>query len=574
MSSQREYERWLKAPLKPEEIAELEAIRDDHKEIYRRFHMPLEFGTAGLRGIMGAGLNRMNVYVVRWVTQAFANVIVSEGKSAVKAGVAIAYDCRNNSELFAKETASVLAANGISVKLFDALRPTPELSFVILETGCAAGVNITASHNTKEYNGYKVYWSDGAQLPPDHADKIVREMNKVDMFHGVLTMPFEDAISAGRVEMLGDDIDRQFIDLVKCQSIQRDSIKKQAGKFKMVFTPFHGTGYKLIPEVLLELGFIDVYCVVEQMATDGNFPTVASPNPENPEGFKLATELAERRGASLIIGSDPDADRVGVLVKNRADEFVPLSGNQTGALLLDYIIRAKRDAGSMPRHPAAVTSIVTTKLAGIIAERNNVKLYQTFTGFKFLAEKVNQIEEKTDERYILAFEESFGYMAGAHARDKDAVTAAMLIAEMATWYAEQGMTLYDALDALYRKYGHHKERTVNIAMTGADAMEHMRGVMAKLRNDPPQSMGGILTVAVRDYLKGERYHLKGGGIEKLEISGSDVMYFEMENDVTFIVRPSGTEPKLKVYVLASGRTNAECESKLEHYCSYAKMLLR
>ncbi|GHV09584.1 phosphomannomutase [Clostridia bacterium] len=567
----KNYERWLSGPLTDEERAELEAIKDDKKEIKSRFAAPLAFGTAGLRGVMAVGLGRMNVYVVRWVTQALANLIVSEGKPAVRAGVAIAYDCRNNSRLFAEETAAVLVANGVTVKMFDALRPTPELSFAILEYGCTAGINITASHNTKEYNGYKVYWSDGAQLPPDRAERVVREMEKTDLFHGVLALDFDTAKKS--IEFLSEKTDRDFLDVVRCQSIQQETIKRQKGKFKMVFTPFHGTGYQMIPEILLELGFIDVFCVPEQMAIDRNFPTVESPNPENPEGFKLAVALAKKRGASLIIGSDPDADRVGVLALNNAGEYIPLTGNQTGVLLMDYIIRARRDAGTLPRNPAVVKSIVTTNMAKVIAERHRVKLYETFTGFKFIAEKVNQL--KADERYIFSFEESFGYMVGDHARDKDAVAAAMLIAEMATWYAEKDMTLIDALDALYRNYGHFKERTVNIAMTGPDGMEHMHAVMDKLRNDPPQSMGGILTVAVRDYLKGERYVLKGGGrIEKLDIKGSDVMYFEMENETTFIVRPSGTEPKLKVYVLAKGQTNAACESKLEHYCSYAKMLLR
>ncbi len=572
---QEEYQKWLSSTaLTTAERAELELIKDNPSEIESRFYAPLEFGTAGLRGILGPGINRMNTHVVRWATQAFANLVLSEGKQAAADGVAICYDCRHFSEEFAREAAQVLAGNGIHVRLFESLRPTPELSFAIREFGCTAGINITASHNPKEYNGYKVYWSDGAQLPPHHADKVASAMAKIDLFKGIVTIPFEEAKELGRIEMMGETVDHEFMNLVLCQSIQQDTIKQLADTFKLVFTPFHGTGYRLIPETLRQLGFKHVLCVPEQMIIDGDFPTVASPNPENPEGFALAVALARENDVDVIIGSDPDADRVGVMVRNAHGDYVVLSGNQTGVLLLDYIIRGRKAAGTMPHNPVAIKSIVTTNMARVVAEAQGVKMYDTFTGFKFMSELIGKLEKTTDEKYIMAYEESFGYMIGDHARDKDAVTAAMLIAEMATWYRAQGKSLYEGMEALYAKYGHFKEHTINLVMTGLDGLDKMKNIMLKLRNDPPTSMGGIRVKALRDYRVGERYDMLGGKIEKLDISGSNVLYYEMEDDTTFIVRPSGTEPKMKVYILTKGKTNAECDSKIAHYTSYAKMTLR
>lgn len=576
MSYEKEYQNWLESKaLSDSERAELEGIKDDKNEIESRFFAPLEFGTAGLRGTLGMGLNRMNIHVVRWTTQAFANLIISEGKEAIEKGVAICYDCRNFSEEFACEAASVLAGNGINVRLFDSLRPTPELSFAIREYACTAGINITASHNPKEYNGYKVYWSDGAQLPPHHADMVVHEMGKIDIFRGIISAPFDESVENGKIVIMGAETDKAFLDMVLCQSIQQVTVHKQANTFKLIFTPFHGTGYKLIPEALRRLGLKNVICVPEQMVIDGNFPTVKSPNPENPEGFALAIELAKQNDVDVIIGSDPDADRVGVVVRNAEGEYVVLSGNQTGVLLLDYIIRARKSAGSLPAHPVAIKSIVTTEMARVVAEKQGVKMYDTFTGFKFMAELIGKLEKTSNEKYIMAYEESFGYLVGDHARDKDAVTASMLIAEMATWYREQNMSLYEAMQALYKKFGHFSESTLNITMTGLDGIKKMGEIMTNLRSDPPQSMGGLRVKAMRDYKVGERYEMLGGmGISKLDISGSNVLYFEMEDNTVFIVRPSGTEPKMKVYILVSGKTHAECESKIEHYSSYAKMSFR
>ena len=574
MAYLEEYQKWMKSPaLSDAERVELAGIVNDEKEIKERFFAPLEFGTGGLRGVMEAGLRRMNHHTVRWTTQAFANLILEEGEEAAQKGVAIAYDCRNNSEAFAKDAASVLAANGIKVKLFDGMRPTPELSFAIREYGCIAGVNVTASHNPKEYNGYKVYWDDGAQLPPHHADKISNGTAAIDIFKDVKTMPFDEALKAGMVEILGDAADARFLDLCKCQSVGRDGIMPQIKALKLVYTPFHGTGYKLVPRIFADMGFENVLCVQEQMIPDGDFPTVKSPNPEEPEGFALAVKLARENDVDVIIGTDPDADRVGVMVRDKHGEYQVLSGNQTGVLLLDYIIRARKEAGTMPRKPVAVKSVVSTNMARAVAEAHGVEMHDTFTGFKFLAEFIGKLPP--DKKYIFAFEESFGYLAGDHARDKDAVTASMLVAEMAAWHKKRGDTLRDALDGLYRTYGHYKEKTMSIVMPGADGLEKMGALMEKWREDPPGSMGGITTLAVRDYKTGERYVLSGhGGMEDLDISGSDVLYFEMEDGTTLIVRPSGTEPKMKVYILAKGQTNAECDAKIEHYITCAKMMVR
>ena len=429
----------------------------------------LDFGTAGLRGTMGVGLYRMNVHVIRHATQAFAQVILEEGAQAAAKGVAICFDCRNNSDTFAKEAACVMAANGIPVRLFDALRPTPELSFAIREYGCTAGINITASHNPKEYNGYKVYWSDGAQLPPRHADQVAKKMRELDVFDSVRTMDYDQALAVGLITLMGGETDEKFLANVMEQVNDKAAVDAVADTFKMVYTPFHGTGYKLIPEALRRLGMKHVICVPQQMVIDGNFPTVASPNPENPEGFALAVELAKENGADFILGSDPDADRVGIMVNTGNGEFKVLTGNQTGVLLLDYLIGAKKRTGKMPVDPVALKTIVTTEMARKVAEVNGLKCYDTFTGFKFLAEKKDQLESSGQGNVIFSYEESYGYMLGSFVRDKDAVTAAVALTEMAAWYAGQGKTLYDAMLGLYEKYGYYGERTMNLVMPGLTA---------------------------------------------------------------------------------------------------------
>ncbi len=410
-SYKEEYQYWLDSPaLGEEEWKELSAIADDDKEIESRFYAPLEFGTAGLRGIMATGLNRMNIHVIRWATQAFAAVIKAEGDEACRKGVVVCYDCRLNSEKFAREAAGVMAANGIRVRIFDALRPTPELSFAVLHYGATAGINITASHNPKEYNGYKVYWSDGAQLPPQHAAAVAAEMGKLDIFHDVKRLSFDEAMASGLVEVIGAETDEAFLANVMSMSINKSVVEKVADEFKIVYTPFHGAGYKLVPEALRRLGVKHLFPEPKQMVIDGNFPTVVSPNPENPEGFYLAVDLAKQVGSDLIIGTDPDSDRVGTMVRGKDGEYRTITGNQMGVLLLDYIITARRESGTMPANPAFIKTIVTTNMGREIAEKNGVHVDETFTGFKFMAEKLAEYKRDGSYNYILAYEESYGYM--------------------------------------------------------------------------------------------------------------------------------------------------------------------
>ena len=573
MSYRDTYEKWLhSAALSPEEKAELEGIANDEKEIESRFFAPLEFGTAGLRGTMCVGLHQMNVHVVRHATQAFAEVILAEGAEAARRGVAVCFDCRNHSQEFARETACVMAGNGIPVRLFDALRPTPELSFAVRAYHCIAGVNVTASHNPKEYNGYKVYWQDGAQLPPRHASAIAKKMEELDIFTSIRRMDYDQAVAQGLITLLGAETDEAFLENVMGQLNDRAAVEKVAGTFKMVYTPFHGTGYKLIPEVLRRMGMKHVLCVPEQMVIDGNSPTVASPNPENPEGFYLAVDLAKKEGADFILGSDPDADRVGIMVKNDRGEYVTISGNQTGVLLLDYLIGAKRRTGKMPENPVALKTIVTTEMARKVAEVNGLKCYDTFTGFKFLAEKKDALESAGEGKVIFSYEESYGYMLGDYVRDKDAVTAALCLTEMAAWYAGEGMTLYDALLKLYEKYGWYGEKTLNLVMPGLDGLRKMAALMADLRAQPPAEIAGVAVKERKDYQDGSVVDAATGVRSAMELSGSNVLRYELADGASLIVRPSGTEPKVKVYILASGGSRAECGEKVARYAAWAEGL--
>ena len=573
MSYRENYENWLNSPaLSQEEKAELEAIRVDEKEIESRFFDQLAFGTAGLRGTMGVGLYRMNVHVIRHATQAFAQVILEEGPEAAARGVAVCFDCRNNSGLFAREAACVMAGNGIPVRLFQALRPTPELSFAVREYGCIAGINVTASHNPKEYNGYKVYWEDGAQLPPRHADEVARKMRELDVFASVKTMDYDQAVSQGKITLLGAETDERFLSNVMEQVNDKAVVEQMADTFKMVYTPFHGTGYQLIPEALKRLGMKHVICVPEQMVIDGNFPTVASPNPENPEGFYLAVDLAKANDADFILGSDPDADRVGIMVRTKDDDFVVISGNQTGVLLLDYLIGAKRRTGKMPENPVALKTIVTTEMARKVAEVNGLKCYDTFTGFKFLAEKKDELESSGAGKVIFSYEESYGYMLGDYVRDKDAVSASVELTEMAAWYASQGMTLYDALQALFKKYGYYGERTMNLVMPGLDGLKKMADLMAGLREQPPAEIAGVAVKQQKDYKDGSVVETATGARSQMELTGSNVLRYEMADGTSLIVRPSGTEPKVKVYILANGADKEECDGKVAKYAAWAESL--
>lgn len=569
MEYRTHYENWLLSPsLSNEERGELSGLTDE-KEIESRFFSPLTFGTAGLRGIMGTGLNRLNRHTVSQATQGLAAVIVACGPEAARRGVAIAYDCRTHSDEFARNAACVLAANGINVLLFDDMRPTPELSFVIRHENCIAGINITASHNPKEYNGYKAYWEDGAQLDDDMAARVQSAIAAADIFTGVRTIPFYEAVSLGRIRIIGEQTDEAFLDAVLSSSINPEYFLDAADDFKLVYTPFHGAGRKLIPEAFSRLGLKNVLCVAEQMIPDGSFPTVKSPNPEEKAGFALAVDLARKNNVDLIIGTDPDGDRVGIMLRSRSGDYSTLSGNQIGALLVDYIIRARREKGTLPPKPAIVKSIVTTFMADKIAAQNDVACYDSFTGFRFIAEKIREIEETEGRSNIFAFEESYGYLTGDYVRDKDAVTASVLIAEMALHYHKTGMTLYDAMDALYKKYGFFSEYTLSLVMPGLDGLQKMKALMSALRSDPPACISDTAVSALRDYQDGTRRLLQGGPALKLGLSGSNVLYFELADGTAFIVRPSGTEPKIKIYILASGETSEDCALKIRKYSDCA-----
>ena len=566
MDFMKEYEKWLASPaLSDAERAELESIRNDPKEIESRFYGPLEFGTAGLRGIMAVGLHNMNIHVIRWATQGFAQVICAEGEEGKRRGVAICMDCRNHSMEFARAAAEVCAANGIHVRIFESLRPTPELSFAVREYRCQAGINVTASHNPKEYNGYKVYWEDGAQLPPHHADAIAAALEQIDVFNGIRRMDFDEAVKAGLIETMGEETDRKFMANVTAMINDKETVAKVADTFKLVYTPFHGCGYKLVPEALRTLGIKHLICEPKQMVIDGDFPTVVSPNPENPEGFYLAIDLARENDVDFILGTDPDSDRVGIMIRDHSGEYRPVTGNQTGVLLLDYLIGAMRRSGKMPEKPVALKTIVTTEMARKVAESNGVTCYDTFTGFKFMAEKKNALEESGEGKVIFSYEESYGYMLGDYVRDKDAVTASMLLTEMAAWYDAQGMTLFDALNALYEKYGWYAEKTHNLVMPGLDGLRDMAKLMKDLRENPPTEISGVKVIVRKDYTDGSVIDCVTGAKSRMELSGSNVLRYELEDGTVILVRPSGTEPKIKVYILTQGADAAASNANLEKY---------
>ena len=567
------YKEWLENPYFDEATKEeLRAIEGDENEIKERFYMDLEFGTAGLRGIIGAGINRMNIYTVRRATQGLANYIIKQGGAAK--GVAIAFDSRHMSPEFAEEAALTLAANGIKAYRFQTLRPTPELSFAVRELGCIAGINITASHNPPEYNGYKVYWEDGAQFTPPHDKGVTEEVMAITDLSTVKTMGAQEAKAKGLYEIIGAAIDDKYIAQVKAQVVNQGAIDRMQDQITIVYTPLHGTGNIPARRVMKELGFTHVYVVPQQELPDGDFPTVKNPNPEYKEGFYLAIDLAKKNDVDLIIGTDPDADRTGIVLKDKSGEYVTLSGNQVGVLLTDYIITAKKLTNTMPAHPAVLKSIVTTEMARAAAEKNGVACFDTFTGFKFLAEKIKQFEKDGSHEYIFAFEESYGYLCGDYARDKDAVTASMLIAEMAAYYRTQGKTLYDAMEEMYEKYGYYCEQTISITMPGVSGLQRMKELMQELRDKPLTQIGTHKVDYTRDYMPGTRTCMADGKSEPMELKGQNVMYYELEGGTTFIIRPSGTEPKVKVYIMAKGANKAEAEAKVDVLAAAAKEIVK
>ena len=559
---QKHYQAWLTSnALSDAEKAELRAIADDEKEIELRFTSGLSFGTAGLRGVMKTGRNAMNRHTVAHATQGLANLILKEGRA--EDGVAIAYDSRINSPLFAETSACVLAANGIRVYLFDALRPTPELSFALRELGCVAGINITASHNPKEYNGYKAYWEDGAQLPPEHADTVSAEIDKLDIFRDVKQIPLAKALENGTVRMIGAEIDEKYLENVQAQAVNPQAIAAVADTLSIVYTPLHGTGHKLVPEIIRRAGLKHLYTVDEQMVIDGSFPTVKKPNPEYPDVFALGIALADRVGSDLIVATDPDADRVGVMTRTPDGSFTTITGNQMGALLIDYIITAYRETDTMPENPYAVKSIVSSELVEKICQAGGVRMHNVLTGFKFIGEVIKNYEKTGNGSFLFGFEESYGYLKGTYARDKDAVVTSMLICEMTAFYKARGMTLCDAREALWQKYGFCYESNVEIYLEGLDGAARMKALMSELRENPPTAFGGVRVSQIRDYLLGTV--LENGSTTPTGLPSSNVLYYRLENGDVIVARPSGTEPKIKFYYLLQAEDESDAKAKLSRY---------
>ncbi len=557
-----EYKKWLTSDaIDAEDKAKLKEIENDEAEIKDAFYQNLAFGTAGLRGVLGIGTNRMNKYVVRRATQGIANYISKHGEELKARGVVIGYDSRHFSSEFALETALTLCANGVKTYLFESLRPVPEISFSIRHLKCIAGIAITASHNPAKYNGYKAYWEDGGQLPPAVSDKVLEEINALDMFDAK-TMTEEDAKNSGLLTIIGKEVDEAYIDAVYTQAINPDVVKEVADTFKLVYTPIHGSGNKPVRAILEKSGFKHVIVVKEQEEPDGSFPTVSAPNPENKECFTKAVELAKENDVSLIIGTDPDADRMGIMLRNDAGEYIPMSGNQVGALLADYIISAKKERGTLPANGAVISTIVSTKMARVLTESHGMEYIEVLTGFKFIGEKIHQFETTGCNEFLLGFEESYGYLVGTHARDKDAVVASMLIAEMAAYYSKKGKTLYDVMQELYKTYGGFAEETVSITMEGSDGIAKIKAIMEDMRNNKPESFGKFNVTAIRDYKTSVKYNLADGSEEALTLPKSDVLYFELTDGASFVARPSGTEPKIKLYYLIQSDTEESAKKVL------------
>ena len=567
-----EFERWLNSEvLTEEEKQELISIANNEEIKELRFGTPMDFGTAGLRSTMFMGIGCMNRFTVAHATRGIAALVKAEGGE--KRGVAIAYDSRNNSKLFAEVSARVLAGAGIKVYIFDDLRPTPELSYAVRETGALAGINITASHNPKEYNGYKAYWEDGAQLAPEHAAVVSNERNSFDPLDVSGLADFDEAVKDGIITILDKAFDETYLSAVLSTAINSELVKSVSDTLKVVYTPLHGAGRVLVPEVFKRVGLKHLYTVESQMVADGNFPTVAKPNPEYPEVFKEGIEIANSVGSDLVIATDPDSDRVGVMTRTKNGDFTTITGNQMGALLLDYVIDARRTLGKLGDKAYCVKSIVSTDMAYKIAETNGVKLHDVLTGFKFIGEVIKNYEKENNESgFLLGFEESYGYLLGTYARDKDAVEAAMMILEMTAFYKKKDMTLSDALDKLYERYGFYGERVIDIYMEGLDGIEKRRKIMQSLRDCAPENLGGFAVASVGDYKKGTVVNLVTGKESSTDQPSSDVLYYTLSNEDKIVVRPSGTEPKIKIYILAHDADRAVLNDKLNAYAADAKRI--
>nr|WP_303021658.1 phospho-sugar mutase [uncultured Blautia sp.] len=555
------YEQWLANPYFDDATKEeLKNIAEEENEIKERFYMDLEFGTAGLRGIIGAGTNRMNIYVVRRATQGLANYIAKVGKQSQ--GVAIAYDSRHMSPEFAQEAALCLAANGIKAYIFESLRPTPELSFAVRHLGCVAGINITASHNPPEYNGYKVYWEDGAQITPPHDTGIMGEVKAISDWNTVKTMDKAQAEKAGLYEVIGQKIDDAYIEELKKQVIHQDAIEAEGKNLKIVYTPLHGTGNIPARRILKELGFENVYVVKEQELPDGAFPTVSYPNPEAAEAFELGLKLAKEVDADLVLATDPDADRLGVRVKDKNGEYHDLTGNMSGCLLANYEIGQRRAVnGSLPEDGALIKTIVTSNLADAIAKGYGVDLIEVLTGFKFIGQQILGFENSGKGTYLFGFEESYGCLIGTYARDKDAIVATMALCEAAAYYKTQGKTLWDAMIEMYDQYGYYKDDIKSITLKGIEGLQKIQEIMDTLRKNPPAEFAGHKVVSARDYKKDTITDLATGEVKPTGLPNSNVLYYDLTDDAWVCVRPSGTEPKVKFYYGVKGTSLEDADEK-------------
>lgn len=561
MGYKENYESWLNNPYFDEDTRnELKSIEGNEKEIEDRFYMDLEFGTAGLRGVIGAGTNRMNIYTVRKATQGLANYI--SRVNGQKRGVAIAYDSRHMSPEFADEAALCLAANGIKAYVFESLRPTPELSYAVRKLGCIAGINVTASHNPPEYNGYKVYWEDGAQITPPHDTGIMDEVKKVTDYAAVKTMPLDEAKAAGLYQVIGADIDDPYIAELKKLVLHQDCIDKVGGELKIVYTPLHGTGNIPVRRVLKELGFKNVYVVPEQELPDGDFPTVSYPNPEAAEAFELGLKLAKEKNADLVLATDPDADRLGVYVKDtKSGEYIPLTGNMSGSLLCDYVLSQKQAAGKIPSDGEVVKSIVTTNLVDAVAKHYGCKLVEVLTGFKYIGQQILKEETTGKGTYMFGMEESYGCLIGTYARDKDAISATAALCEAAAYYKEKGMTLWDAMVAMYEKYGYYKDTVKSIGLKGIEGLAKIQEIMENFRKNPPKALGGYEVTSVRDYKKNTITEVATGEVKETGLPESNVLYYDMNDGAWLCIRPSGTEPKIKFYYGVKGTSLDDAEAK-------------
>ena len=557
------YEEWLSNPYFDQDTKdELKAIANDENEIKERFYKDLEFGTAGLRGVIGAGINRMNIYVVRRATQGLANYIIKQGGQ--NKGVAIAYDSRHMSPEFSMEAALTLAANGIKAYRFESLRPTPELSFAVRELGCIAGINITASHNPPEYNGYKVYWEDGAQFTPPHDKGVTEEVLAIEDLSTVKTTTEEEATAAGLYQVIGADIDDKYIAQVKAQVVNQAAIDKMQDQITIIYTPLHGTGNIPARRVMKELGFTHVYVVPEQELPDGDFPTVSYPNPEAAEAFELGLKLAKEKNADLVLATDPDADRLGVYVKDtKSGEYIPLTGNMSGSLLCEYVLSQKKAAGKIPADGQVVKSIVSTNLMDAIAKAYGVELIEVLTGFKWIGKQILKNETEGKGTYLFGMEESYGCLIGSYARDKDAISATAALCEAAAYYKEQGKTLWDAMVDMYEKYGYYKDAVKSIGLSGIEGLAKIQAIMDGLRNNTPEDIGGYKVLSARDYKLDTIKDMTTGEVTPTGLPASNVLYYDLPDGAWVCVRPSGTEPKIKFYYGVKGTSLKDGEEKAE-----------